>query len=90
MDNNPRNNLKKCEICQSYANNLCYQCISYYCESCYKFVHEKEINSNHKKEPIDPFVPMHTKCPSHPKVPFNLFCADEKGKILLFLIIIIL
>ena len=26
------NNIKKCEICGIEATNLCFKCISYYCE----------------------------------------------------------
>ncbi len=88
MDNNPNNIIKKCEICESNAKSLCYECISYYCESCYNFVHEKEVNSKHKKEQIDPFIPIDTKCPNHRKIPVNLFCTDEKGKIYLNKIIL--
>ena len=39
-------------------------------------------NDNHKKETIDAFVPIDLKCPNHPKIPLNLFCLDEMGKIL--------
>ena len=74
-----KNSIKKCEICESYASNLCFQCISYFCDNCYKFIHEKECNSKHKKEQIDPFVPIDLKCPTHFKNPLNLFCVDEKG-----------
>ena len=34
---------------------------------------------NHKKENIDPFIPIELKCPIHPQNPMNLFCVDEKG-----------
>ena len=71
--------IKKCEICTSYANSLCYECLNYYCNSCYKFIHDKENNSKHKKEKIDPFVPVEIKCPLHSKSPLNLFCIKEKG-----------
>ena len=71
--------IKKCEICESDAVCLCFQCINYYCENCYKIIHDLKKNNNHKKEPIDPFVPFDLKCPSHPTFPTNLFCFDEKG-----------
>ena len=35
-------------------------------------------NDKHKKEKIDYFIPLDTKCSEHPKVPVNLFCLDEK------------
>ena len=72
---------KKCEICESQATLFCLECpIYYYCESCYKFVHDKKAKNNHKKEKIDLFIPIEAKCPEHKNVPFNLFCMDEKGK----------
>jgi len=37
-------------------------------------------NSNHKKENIDPFVPIELKCPEHSKFPLTLFCLTEKSK----------
>ena len=74
-------NKRYCEICSEEARNLCFQCNIYYCDSCYKLIHEKKNNLNHIKEIIDPFVPIDTKCPDHPNVPLNLFCVDEKSKI---------
>ena len=72
---------KQCELCGETAKSLCLQCNSYFCDSCYKFVHDKKKNLEHKKEVIDPFVPIDTKCLSHPIIPLNLFCIDEKGKL---------
>ena len=74
------NILKKCEICKITATSLCLKCNSYYCDLCFKYVHEKDSNQSHIKENIDPFVPIETKCPEHPQIPMNLFCVDEKGK----------
>ena len=74
-------NEKLCELCREIATNLCLNCNNYYCDSCYKFVHEKKNNTNHKKESIDPFVPIDLKCPIHPNIPLNLFCVDENGKL---------
>ena len=53
----------------------------YLCDSCYKIVHEKVVENNHKKEKIDYFLPIDTKCQNHPKIPINLFCIDDKGKL---------
>jgi len=39
---------------------------------------KKNQKNNHKKENIDYFVPIDTKCPDHPQNPINLFCVDEK------------
>ena len=73
-------NFKQCEICEIEANNLCLECSNYYCDECYKYVHDKKAKKNHKKEKIDYFAPIDTKCIDHPKNPLNLFCVDEKGK----------
>ena len=72
---------KKCEICKTKGLNLCFQCNSYFCDPCFKFVHEKKANSNHKKEKIDLFFPIDVKCPNHQEYPMHLFCVDEKGKL---------
>ncbi len=75
-------NYKLCDICKSQAIYLCMECIiNYYCESCYKYIHDIGDNKNHKREKIDYFVPIDTRCPEHPKVPLDLFCIDEKGNI---------
>ena len=73
------NKVKKCEICLEQATNICFQCYSYFCESCYKFVHDKPSNKDHKKEKIDLFIPIDIKCPEHTKNIINLFCVEEKG-----------
>ena len=75
-----RNNfLQLCEFCGAEAKNLCFECLEYFCDSCFKIIHEKKLKINHKKETIDLYVPIDLKCPEHPKVPINLFCIDEKG-----------
>ena len=74
-------NIKKCEICKvKEAATLCFDCHSYFCGACLKYVHDIKENSNHKKEKIDLFIPIDTKCPEHEGSPMNLFCIDEKGK----------
>ena len=74
--------IKKCEICGLNSTCLCFQRIEYSCDSCFKFIHDKELNSGHKKEKIDPYFPMDLKCPEHKKIPYNLFCIDEKVKLI--------
>lgn len=74
-----KSKLKKCEICLTDANCLCYKCMSYYCHSCYNFVHKNEERKSHKKEKIDYLVPLDVKCPEHKLIPLNLFCVDDKG-----------
>ena len=81
MESNQKNQ-KICEICGEFAKILCLKCNSYFCDSCDKYVHEKKRNIQHKKEIIDPFVPIDLKCPSHPDIPLNFFCVDEKGKLI--------
>jgi len=74
-------NKKQCEMCKDEeAKALCLNCNSYFCETCYKCVHDRKKNSNHKKEKIDLFIPIDTKCPEHEGNSLNLFCIDEKGK----------
>ena len=80
MDIEKMKAIKVCEICKINAIYLCFQCNNYFCESCFKFVHDKQVNSNHKKESIDPFVPIDLKCPDHPQDNMSLFCIEEKGK----------
>ena len=53
--------IKKCGICEADAIFICFDCLNYFCESCYKYVHEKKKN-HHKKENIDPYVPPEIKC----------------------------
>ena len=73
--------LKYCEYCGDNAISLCFECLEYFCDSCYKLIHEKKLKSGHKKENIDLYVPIDLKCPDHPKNANNLFCLEEKGKI---------
>ena len=73
--------IKECDICGANTTCLCYQCKQYYCDSCFKMIHDKPKNSQHKKESIDPYVPLDLKCPEHPESPLNLFCLDEKGNL---------
>ena len=73
-------NYKQCQICKDKeANGFCSQCFCYYCDKCFKYVHEGTKNSEHKKEKIDYFVPIDTHCSAHERNPINLFCLDEKG-----------
>ena len=48
---------KICDLCQNNeANNICYDCPNYYCDSCFKLIHNIKINSGHNKENIDPYI----------------------------------
>ena len=73
-------NCKLCDICKSQATYICLECIcNYYCESCYKLIHDLKINSSHKKEKLDLFIPLETRCSIHNNNSLDLFCVDEKG-----------
>ena len=74
------NSIKKCEVCAEDETCIYYKCNCYFCEGCYKFIHDKKINAHHKKEKIDYYSPFDTKCKDHPNVPITLFCLDDKGK----------
>ncbi len=70
---------KTCNICNSEPTCLCFICLSYFCESCFKFIHEKEKNSTHKKEAIDPYITYNFKCKIHQLNQLTLYCVEEKG-----------
>ena len=72
--------LKKCENCQIDSTCLCFQCMSYFCDSCFKLNHNNEKRKLHKKEKIDHFSPIDLTCPKHELHPMDLFCVKEKGK----------
>ena len=78
---------KKCEICEENATSLCLKCMSYFCDSCFKFIHEKKNKKDHQKELIDLFAPIDTKCPDHPLIPVTLFCINEKGNFYILILI---
>ena len=71
--------IKKCDFCKESAVSLCFDCIHYFCESCYKLIHNKQENVHHKKEKIDLYVPIELKCREHPNIFLNLFCLNERG-----------
>ena len=72
--------IKECETCGTNATSLCFICCEYYCDSCFKMIHDKKIKTNLKKEKIEIYVPIELKCQNHKNSPLNLFCVDEKGK----------
>ncbi len=71
---------KKCDICQSRPTCLCYKCMLYFCDSCFKLAHNNDIKKSHKKDKIDYFALLDTKCQEHTSHPIDLFCLNEKGK----------
>ena len=72
-------NLKKCDVCKNEPKSICFKCMNYYCDSCFKIAHTKEEFKTHKKENIDYFNFIEVRCPEHKLSPMNLFCLDEKG-----------
>ena len=71
--------IKSCDICGINSSCICFSCLNYFCDSCFTIIHDKEKNSCHKKEEINPYIPIELKCEKHPKNPLNLFCINEKG-----------
>lgn len=82
MEKNKNILIKECDICGENATSLCFKCIHYFCDSCFKFIHDKKKNASHLKEPLDPYIPIDLKCPEHPINPITVFCLDEKGNFL--------
>ena len=72
--------INECEFCNSKATCLCINCNNYFCENCYKIIHDLKKNISHKKENIVPFIPIELKCPNHPQDRMNMFCLNDKGK----------
>ena len=77
---NPENNKlnKECDFCKANATCLCFKCNNYFCEKCFKIIHDLK-KENHKKEILDTFIPIDLKCHEHPDDRNSLFCIDEKG-----------
>ena len=74
----PNKLIKSCEICiKSDATCLCYECNSYFCESCYKVIHDIKDEPKHKKE-NKIYLFLLIKCSEHPLDRLNLFCLDDK------------
>ena len=71
---------KFCNFCDFKAIYLCFICKHYYCENCFKIIHDLRKNRQHQKEKINPFISIDIKCPKHPEYPMELFCVEEKGK----------
>ena len=71
--------IKSCNICENDATCLCFECMNYFCDSCYKLIHDKK-KKEHKKEKADPYVPIDIRCSEHPNGIMDFFCVDENGK----------
>ena len=84
--NNSKEQIKECDYCKTSATCLCFICVNYFRDNCYKLIHDLEKNKTHKKDNIDLYVPIDIKCQFHPQIPLNLFCIEEKGKNFFFII----
>ena len=79
MEDKPKNE-KLCDLCCSEATIICLECLcGYYCDKCFKLIHENKAKNNHKSEKIDNFFIINTRCTKHPNTPLDLFCVDEKS-----------
>ena len=74
-----KQNKQQCNFCKEDSTCLCYKCLNFYCDSCFKFAHNKEQFQSHKKDEIDNEIPIKLRCQEHNLCPMNLFCVDEKG-----------
>ena len=73
---------KECECCDMEANCICFACNQYFCDNCFKVIHNLKKFKEHKKDIIDAFVPIEFKCNKHPPNLNTLFCLEEKGKLI--------
>ena len=70
---------KDCDFCNTKnATCLCFKCYNYFCDNCFKIIHDLKKDKEHKKENLDIFVPIELKCQKHFPNLNNLFCLDEK------------
>ena len=81
------NKSKDCELCGNLASIICWECLTYFCDSCSKIIHSIQLKNKHITEKIDPFLLIDIKCNNHPKIPMNLFCIDDKSKNIFIIII---
>ena len=81
--------IKKCYTFREDPTSICFQCMFYFCDYCFKNRHSKEDTKNNKKEKIDYYLTFEVRCHKHELIPMNLFCVNEKGKLLRNLIIIL-
>ena len=78
MDGEKKIILKECELCNTYASCLCFECKSYYCNKCYEIIHSIKKSPIHKKEDIDAFVQIDLKCQKIPKDESTFFVWMKK------------
>lgn len=71
--------LKKCDSCISESFWICFQCKKYYCDKCYKIIHDLKSDNPHEKTKINPYLSIDFFCPNHQEYPLELFCFNDKG-----------
>ena len=74
------NRLKKCDFCMSEASLICFQCKKYYCDKCFKIIHDIKKDMSHEETKINPYLSIDFFCPEHKEYPLELFCLNDKGK----------
>ena len=74
--------IKKCDVCEDEAKSVCFKCMQYFCDTRFKSAHKNENKKSHQKEKIDYFCPIDIRCPIHKLYPNELFCINEKGKLI--------
>ena len=75
-----KNKTHNCFICELNSSCLCFKCQNYYCEKCFKLVHDYKKNGEHKKELIDSFIFFDLKCTFHKDQINSLVCVEDKSK----------
>jgi len=71
--------LKKCNLCNSDSFWICFQCKKYYCDKCWKIIHEIKKEKAHEKTKINPYLSLDFFCSNHQEYPLELFCLNDKG-----------
>ena len=71
---------KKYDLCKDFASKVCIDCSFYLCDSCFNFIHEKKVNSEHNSNSIEFYISLSFRCSEHPTLPMNVFCLKEKSK----------
>ena len=71
---------KECGYCEEVATIVCFDCKNYFCEDCFKSMHQKKKSSKHINEKISPILPIEINCLKHEKYQIVSFCLNDKGK----------
>ena len=85
MEEKPKQ-IKSCDFCGVNASSICFKCNNYFCDNCFKIIHDLKKSEVHKKEELDFFIPIELKCHKHFPNLNNLFCLNEKKFAVLYVI----